>query len=157
MSEGRDWGFAHELADIAGQVAICGVGEADHTKASGRTATEVAGQAVERALADAGLEPTDVDGIMHVPSFADAFDAAAFRDYFGTSHDMWESDRGGGMVWAGTAPHDAAQALQDGKATCIVNSFAVAWATQRGSMVGGPGQSHAQELFKQNLEVPFGW
>ena len=152
-----DWGFAHELEDIAGQVAICGVGEADHTRASGRTAVEVAGQAIERALADAGLAPADVDGIMHVPSFADAFDAAAFRDYFGASHDMWESDRGGGMVWAGTAPHDAAQALQDGKATCIVNSFAVAWATQRGSMVGGPGQSHAQELFKQNLEVPFGW
>jgi acetyl-CoA acetyltransferase len=24
-------------------------------------------------------------------------------------------------------------------------------------MVGGPGESHAQEQFKQNLEVPFGW
>ena len=24
-------------------------------------------------------------------------------------------------------------------------------------MVGGPGESHAQELFKQNLEVPMGW
>ena len=24
-------------------------------------------------------------------------------------------------------------------------------------MVGGPGQSHAQELHKQQLEVPFGW
>ncbi|MCU1460459.1 MAG: thiolase family protein [Acidimicrobiales bacterium] len=152
-----DWGFAHDLDDISGQVAIAGVGEADHTKASGRTAAEIAGQAVERALADAGLEPGDVDGIMHVPMLADRFDAAAFRDHFGTSHEMWESDRGGGMVWAGTAPYEAAQALRDGKATCIVNAFAVAWATQRGSMVGGPGQSHAQELAKQNLEVPFGW
>jgi len=33
----------------------------------------------------------------------------------------------------------------------------VAWATQRSKMVGGPGQSHAEELYKQNLEVPFGW
>ena len=38
-----------------------------------------------------------------------------------------------------------------------LNTFAVAWATQRGEMVGGPGEAHASELFKQNLEVPFGW
>jgi acetyl-CoA acetyltransferase len=151
------WGFAHELDDISGQVAICGVGEADHTKASGRTAEEIAGQAVERALADAGVDPNDVDGIMHVPMLDDRFDADAFRKHFGTSNDMWESDRGGGMVWAGTAPYEAAGALREGKARYIVNAFAVAWATQRGSMVGGPGQTHAQEGFKQNLEVPFGW
>jgi acetyl-CoA acetyltransferase len=153
----REWGFTSELDDISGQVAIAGIGEADHTKASGRTAIEVAGQAIERALADAGLEPDQVDGIMHVPSFTDVFTPDAFREYFGTKQEIWESDRGGGMVWAGTAPYEAAQALRDGRATYIVNTFAVAWATQRGSMVGGPGQTHAQELFKQNLEVPFGW
>jgi acetyl-CoA acetyltransferase len=38
----------------------------------------------------------------------------------------------------------------------VLNSFAVAWATQRGNMVGGPGQSHAENLVKQNFEVPFG-
>jgi acetyl-CoA acetyltransferase len=70
---------------------------------------------------------------------------------------MWESDRGGGMVWAATAPYEAAGALREGKARHIVNTFAVAWATQRGDMVGGPGEAHARDLFKQNLEVPFGW
>ncbi len=44
-----------------------------------------------------------------------------------------------------------------GKASVILNTFGVAWATQRSQMVGGPGQSHAQELFKQNLEIPMGW
>ena len=33
----------------------------------------------------------------------------------------------------------------------------MAWATQRGRWSAGPGETHAQELFKQNLEVPFGW
>ena len=33
----------------------------------------------------------------------------------------------------------------------------MAWATQRGEMTGGPGETHAQDLFKQNLEIPFGW
>jgi acetyl-CoA acetyltransferase len=39
----------------------------------------------------------------------------------------------------------------------VLNVFAVAWATQRGSMTGGPGEVHAAQSLKQNLEVPFGW
>ena len=135
---------------------ICGVGESDHTKASGRTVTEIVGSAVERALDDAGLAPTDVDGLMHIP-LPEQFDVAAFHAHFGTDHDMWESRAGGGMRWAATAPYEAAHALREGKASVILNTFGVAWATQRSQMVGGPGQSHAQELFKQNLEIPMGW
>lgn len=157
MPTDSDWGFATDLDDVSGRVAIAGVGESDHTKASGRTTHEIVGQAVERALADAGLVPTDVDGIMCGPRMGDQFDATAFHAHFGTSHEMWESPWGGGMVWAGTAPYEAAHALDQGAATCILNTFGVAWATQRSQMVGGPGESHAQELFKQNLEVPFGW
>jgi acetyl-CoA acetyltransferase len=151
-----EWGFAHEYDDVSGAVAICGVGESEHTKASGRTVHEIVGNAVERALDDAGLAPTDVDGLMYIP-LPDQFDVAAFHAHFGTDHDMWESRAGGGMRWAATAPYEAAQALRDGRASVILNTFGVAWATQRSQMVGGPGQSHAQELFKQNLEVPMGW
>src|SRR6266487_7164140 len=39
----------------------------------------------------------------------------------------------------------------------LLNVFAVAWATQRGSMTGGPGETHAAQPLKQNLEVPFGF
>ena len=152
----EDWGWATEYEDVSGAVAICGVGESDHSKASGRTAKQVAAQAIERALDDAGLAPTDIDGLMYVP-FGNQFDAAAFHEHFGTRHDIWESNRGGGMRWAASAPYEAALALRAGKATHILNSFGVAWATERSQMVAGPGESHAQELFKQNLEVPFGW
>lgn len=152
-----DWGFASPLDDVAGQVAIAGVGEADHTKASGRTTTQIAAQAVERALADAGLHPRDVDGLMYTPFDGHQFTAADFHAHFGTSHELWVSTQGGGMVWAGSAPYEAAQAIRTGKARHIVNVFSVAWATQRQEMVGGPGEVHAAELFKQNLEVPFGW
>jgi acetyl-CoA acetyltransferase len=117
----------------------------------------VALQAIERAIADAGLSPSDVDGIMYMPTMDGQVDEAAYHDRFGTSHPMWSSPKGGGMVWAATAPHPAAKALATGEARYIVNSFAVAWATQRQEMVGGPGQMHAQEQFKQQLEVPFGW
>lgn len=151
-----EWGHAKEYEDVSGTLAICGVGESTHTKASGRTTQEIVGQAVERALADAGLAPTDVDGLMHIP-LPEQFDVAAFHEHFGTRHDMWESKAGGGMRWAATAPYEAARALREGRARYVLNTFGVAWATQRAQMVGGPGQSHAEERFKQNLEVPFGW
>ncbi len=151
-----DWGWASEYDDVSGAVAIAGVGESDHSKASGRTTKEIIGQAVERALADAGVEPKDVDGLMYLPS-GEYFDDAAFHEHFGTDHDIWVSQKGGGMRWAASAPYEAAQALRAGKASMILNTFGVAWATQRGSMVGGPGQSHAEDGFKQNLELPFGW
>src|SRR4029453_12143573 len=90
-----DWGANVPLDDVAGRVGIVGVGESEHTTASGRTPTEIAAVAVG--------------------------------------------------------------ALAAGEARVVVNSFAVAWASQRGSMTGGPGQMHAEERFKAALEVPFGW
>jgi acetyl-CoA acetyltransferase len=160
MSPPRDdaaWGRAGDLPDISGQVALCGVGEADHSSASGRTPHEIAGQAVERAIADAGLQPADIDGVMFSGGMGDGFDADAFRAHFCVDHEIWSSGKGGGMVWAGTAPVIAADALARGRARHIVNVFAVSWATQRGSMLGGPGKFHAEERFKRNLEIPFGW
>ncbi len=151
-----DWGFAAPFDDISGQVAIAGVGESRHTRASGRTTEQVVAEAVEATLADAGLEPEQVDGILH-GGMPGAFTADAFHDHFGTNHDIWASTDGGGMSMAAGAPFHAAQALKDGRATYILNTFGVAWATQRATMVGGPGQVHADELYKQNLEVPFGW
>ncbi|HZR13064.1 MAG TPA: thiolase family protein [Acidimicrobiia bacterium] len=152
----HDWGRAKPLDDIAGDVAIAGIGETAYTKASGRTAKEIGAEAAERAIADAGLDPADVDGLTYSGAFAD-FDVAAFHEHFGTSHDMWSSPWGGGMTWAGTAPYLAARAIRDGRARHILNVFPVAWATQRSSMTGGPGETHATQPLKQNLEVPFGW
>jgi acetyl-CoA acetyltransferase len=151
-----DWGFASDLDDVSGRVAIVGIGEAEYTKASGRTAKEIGAVAAERAIADAGLDPRDVDGLTISSAFAD-FDAAAFHEHFGTDHDLWVSQRGGGMNGAGTAPYLAAKAIERGRATHVLNVFPVAWATQRGSMTGGPGEVHASQSAKQNLEVPFGW
>ena len=152
-----DWGFPSELDDVSGEIAIAGVGEADHTKASGRTTKQIAAQAIERALDDAGIAPGEVDGLMYTPFDGAQFTPDDFRAHFGVAQELWSSTLGGGMVWAGSAPHDAALAMRAGKARVIVNVFSVAWATQRADMVGGPGEVHAAELFKQNLEVPFGW
>jgi acetyl-CoA acetyltransferase len=152
-----NWGHAADLEAIDGRVAIAGVGEAEHSKASGRGAIEIGLAAVEAAIADAGLQPDQIDGLMTSPGVGEQLTLEAFHAHFGTSHDVWVSARGGGMVWAATAPLHAARAIAAGKARHIVNVFSVAWATQRDSMTGGPGQFHADEQFKASLEVPFGW
>jgi acetyl-CoA acetyltransferase len=138
-------------------VAIVGVGEADHSKASGRSSVQIALQATERALDDAGLSPGDVDGIMYSAGVAGQLTEADFCRHFGVSGDLWVSHEGGTMHWAATAPYAAAQAIAQGQASVILNTFAVAWATERSQMVGGPGESHAANRAKQNFEVPFGW
>ena len=151
------WGHSVAHDPVSGRVAIVGVGEAEHTKASGRSAHEIAGESVARAIEDAGLRPEEVDGICFSGGMGPAFDAKAFHEHFGTGHAMFESPQGGGMVWAATVPSIAAEALRTGAARHIVNVFAVSWASQRDEMVGGPGQFHAAERFKRNLEVPFGF
>jgi acetyl-CoA acetyltransferase len=151
-----DWGYASDLDDISGRVAIVGIGETPYTKASGRTARDIGAEAAERAIADAGLAPSEIDGLTWNGAFAD-FDATAFHEHFGTDHELWTSRWGGGMTWAGTAPYLAAKAIDDGRARHVLNVFPVAWATQRSSMTGGPGETHAAQPLKQNLEVPFGW
>jgi len=157
MSAVPDWGFASPIERLDGEVAIVGVGEGDHSKASGRTHQEIAAQAIRRALDDAGLEPADVDGLLYSGGMGTEFGAKEFHAHFGTSHEIVAAPRGGGMVWAGTAPAAAAEWLRSGQARHVVNVFAVSWATQRGEMVGGPGHFHAHERMKRQLEVPYGW
>jgi acetyl-CoA acetyltransferase len=151
-----DWGAPVELDDTSGEVAIVGIGETEHTGPSGRTAREIAREAIARALDDAGLRPSDVDGLMYSPT-AEGYTEEHFREDFGVTGPLWGSPEGGGMCWAATCAHDAALAIRAGLASTIVNVFAVDWATRRPSMVGGPGQAHADDLVKRHLEIPFGW
>lgn len=151
------WGAATAIDDVRGAVSIVGVGEADHTAASGRDAVAIGAQAVERALEDAGLRPEDVDGLMYRSGMGPQLDEHAFRAHFGTKRALWVSHDGGAMTWAATAPAVAARALRAREASVIVNVFSVDWASRRGEMRGGPGEFHAQERMKANLELPFGW
>ncbi|MFQ5514962.1 MAG: thiolase family protein [Myxococcota bacterium] len=158
MRPGHDaWARASDLESITGEVAVVGVGDADQSKSSGRSAQQIALQAVERALDDAGLEPAQIDGLLYSGGIADQLDVQTFHAHFGTAHELFVSQRGGGMTGAALAPYLAARAIREGRATHVLNVFSVAWATQRGRMLGGPGEFHAQERFKSSFEVPFGW
>ena len=49
---------------MRGQAAIAGIGATEFSKDSGRSELRLAVEAVRAALADAGLQPSDVDGLV---------------------------------------------------------------------------------------------
>ncbi|MDG3009911.1 lipid-transfer protein [Rhodococcus sp. D2-41] len=52
------------MSGLSGQAAIVGIGATDFSKDSGRSELRLAAEAVKAAVADAGLQPSDVDGLV---------------------------------------------------------------------------------------------
>lgn len=152
-----DWGQSIPLDDIRGDVALVGIGETAYSGPSGRDAKSMALEAIANAMADAGLKPDQVDGLMVSIGIGGQVTPEDFHAYFGTSQPIWFSDQGGAMIWAATCAHAAAQALRRGEARHIVNVFGVDWASQRAAGTGSPGDWHEGEEMKAHFEVPFGW
>ncbi len=146
-----------ELESIRGKVAIVGVGESEHSAASGRKLDDMLFAAIDAALADAGLTPADVDGLMVSGQSAGQMTAARFRAHYGLGGDIWESGAGGAFSFAATAPHAAHEAIASGKASVIVNVHGTDWASQNAADAGGPATAHLAEAIKANAEVPFGF
>ncbi|HZC92309.1 MAG TPA: lipid-transfer protein, partial [Mycobacterium sp.] len=51
-------------SSLAGNTAIVGIGQTEFSKESGRSELQLACEAVSAALDDAGLSPSDVDGMV---------------------------------------------------------------------------------------------
>ena len=52
------------MGQLSGAAAIAGIGATEFSKNSGRSELRLATEAVQTALADAGLTPADVDGLV---------------------------------------------------------------------------------------------
>ena len=52
------------MGGLSGQAAIAGIGATEFSKDSGRSELRLAAEAVSAAIADAGLTPSDVDGLV---------------------------------------------------------------------------------------------
>ena len=53
-----------DASNIGGKTAVAGIGATEFSKASGRSELRLAVEAVDLALKDAGLSPSDVDGLV---------------------------------------------------------------------------------------------
>lgn len=63
--------------DISGKVAIVGVGETDYVRGSDKSVTELVLDASMQAIKDAGLLPSDIDGVIPPPGYVTAEEIAA--------------------------------------------------------------------------------
>jgi acetyl-CoA acetyltransferase len=145
------------LEDIRGKVAIVGVGESEHSAASGRTLHDMTFAAIDAALADAGLAPEQVDGLMFSGQSVGQLTVDGFRARYGLKQDIWGSGKGGAFSFAATAPYHAHQAIASGEASVILNVHGTDWASQNAADVGGPATAHLAEEMKANAEVVFGF
>lgn len=100
-------------------VAIVGIGRTEYTLGSGRTTLAMAAEATRNALADAGLRPADVDGIVCYGE-NDTCVAMSVGSAIGVEELAWDIDvyGGGNKVCAVTTI--AANAIKAGIADTVV-------------------------------------
>jgi acetyl-CoA acetyltransferase len=119
------------------QVAVAGVGITCVTRRSGRSPLDLAAEALQRALDDAGLAPSDVDGLFTNVGAPLAVDYDRMAEAFGlpvrAALQTWTHGR-----FVGPALQSAVLAVSAGLSEVAVCLAGVAFSGAEG-MVGGPG------------------
>lgn len=130
-------------------VAIVGVGETEFARRLDRSFDELVLDASRRAIADAGLRPSQIDGFVPVHGDPPADDMAmalgAGRAFTAGSGLSPGAGSVGGL-------HTARLAIEAGLADNVLVYYGF-----KGSRPGGPYSFHAEDPVKANLEMPFGW
>lgn len=116
--------------------AIAGVGESDRSRQSGKTTLRLAMEAGRQAMADAGLGPTDVDGILSYHDL-DSTDSHTVATYLGIQPAFFDDSIGGGSSTE-TLIAKAAALIDAGLANCIL-IFRSLNGRSGGRMGGGVG------------------
>jgi acetyl-CoA acetyltransferase len=104
--------------NLSGAAAIAGIGATEFSKASGRSELQLACEAVTAAVADAGLSPSDVDGMVSFTAESSAEIHVARNVGIGELTFFSRIGYGGGAA-AATVAH-AAAAIHAGLADVVV-------------------------------------
>lgn len=126
--------------------AIAGIGSTEFSRHAGRSELRMAVEAVDAALTDAGIDPSEVDGI--VRSDMENVSSNALADTIGVDNlTFWAETGMGGAAPCGQIGL-AVGAILSGQASTVVCFRSIAWATgggvgagrmRSGSGVGGNG------------------
>ena len=151
-------------AGLGGRASIVGAGSTEFSKAAGRSETQLACEAIVAALADAGLTPGDVDGL--VSYTIDPVEEAELVRAIGIEEVRWSSRvpyGGGGSQ--GVLVH-AAAAVASGAADVVVAFRAIKARSGRrfgaAAMSPSPTSSHAgttamQWCYPYGVLTPASW
>ncbi len=100
------------------KTAIVGIGQTEFSKNSGRTEMQLAAEASLAAIQDAGLEPSDIDGI--VTTTADTNPEAVLMECLGINDITWLGRPPGGGNVASAVVGMAAAAIVSGAARSVL-------------------------------------
>jgi acetyl-CoA acetyltransferase len=106
------------MSGISGRAAIVGIGATEFSKDSGRSELRLAAEAVRAAIADAGLRPSDVDGLVTFTMDTNA-EVAVAREVGIPELTFFSQVGYGGGAACGTVAH-AAMAVATGAASVVV-------------------------------------
>jgi acetyl-CoA acetyltransferase len=144
-----------ELPLAARDPVIVGVGLSDAPKAPHLDTTGHHVQAMQRALADAGLEKSAIDGYCSAGMDGGA-GAVALAEYLGIDHRYIDSTMTGGSSFEFHVQH-AAAALRDGQCETVLVSYGSDFLSRRGRTLGtgdlrGFGKASGPDLY----QLPYG-
>ncbi|CAN5289041.1 lipid-transfer protein [soil metagenome] len=134
------------------RAAIVGVGMTEFSRSSGRSVEQLALEAAQLACADAGIAPTEIDGIVPFPLGPSAEDMMAglgLPDVRFTA----VSHMGGASSVSSLGL--AALAVQEGYAECVL--VFIARNGSSGARIADRVSSLPGQRFRKNLEHPFGF
>lgn len=135
-------------------VAVVGVGETEFVRRDDRRVGELVVAACRAALADAGLEPSDVDGVVTegstMPSRVPADEVAYALGITDRRFTAAGLVGGAGVVGAVAL---AALALRSGEAEVVLSYYGADF----GSSPGGPYAFPVGLEVKEGIEKPLGW
>jgi acetyl-CoA acetyltransferase len=106
------------MPTLNNKTAVAGIGQTEFSKNSGRSELQLAAEAVRAAIVDAGLQPSDVDGL--VTFTLDTNDELALMRSVGITEVRWTSRTPFGGGGASATVEHAAAAVASGAAEVVV-------------------------------------
>lgn len=131
---------------------IVGIGETDYSKKSGRTVLDLASEACKKAIDDAGVKRSDIDGIVSF-NFNDSVPAISVATALGIPQAMYAVDYASGGNAANLIILAAVAALEAGLATHVVCYRAMNG--RSGFRLGGGREMKAAGITQHT--APYGW
>ncbi len=142
------------MADLHDKAVIVGIGKTEFTKNSGRSELSLATECAKNAIEDAGLEPSDIDGMT---SFTmDTTDEVELARSLGCGDLTFFSRVGYGGGAAVSIVHQAAMAVATGAADVVLGWRALNGRSGQRYSQGVSGNIVTSDLVHWGYYMPFG-
>jgi acetyl-CoA acetyltransferase len=135
---------------------IVGIGLSDAPRAPHLDSIGHHVQAIQRALADAGLEKRAIDGYLYAGMEGSAVEAVAMAEYLGIDHRYIDGTMTGGSAFEFHVQH-AAAAIREGLCDTALVSYGSDYLSRRGRSLGTGGFRGAGKVTGADMyQAPYG-